>query len=799
MRQNYLVVTVLFLLAILLSACATPPAPAPPTAPPASVTTPEPSEPPVAGGARQFVLDPAEITVAVGNNQVEPLELRGTLAAPTTPGSYPVVLVLHGSHSVCPMQPQSPEEPEICPQTEQIRNDPGLGYLLEILAERGYLALAPDLNTAFRAEFADLQFEPDRIHLVAERQLAQLVAGNPAFGLAPGVEPDLTRMHVVGHSRGGFAAFILAQNATEPGSSVLAGSQIQSLLLIAPAADRALSFAPVPDLPMAVILPECDGDVASLDGQHYLEMARLDPARRSPAISYFLPGANHNFFNAALTEDDGERVFSSCLAETPRLSPAQQQEFLAVLVPDLLTAWTSNTLTAMPGFGLDALLPPTFAEVPTTFVPILPAAQRRAILTGSASSELQTNPLGGSVRVEGADLDFCPYGMFGIGEPCRRGVSMPGTPAQLHLAWDQLEAVLLIDLPSAFGDASQAQAVQLRLVVDPLDRRTLTTDDQALLLGLLDQNGNRATQTVTAAFPPGIELNENWFGHVFPAMVRVPLNAFSGVDLSQIVAITLQPTTPSGAIFLADLELVGTSPNLAGPTQPAPFRSLTGSISVPDLASVPPESSLIVRLARAGGEFDLPRYVAIQPTPVAGDLPLPFTLFYPQAALDERFDYVFDAILQTGDGASFELVSPVPAITAGVPQPLQNLTLSPISQTMPEEVPTDAGLQVTLLAPPGQPFPPETWFSAILIPLDANGMGLSSIGGANLIGPTTSIDQIVLEIPYATSDIEAGVTYAVFADAFAADGFTRLADSVGNVPVDLSTNAITLQLVPFTP
>jgi uncharacterized lipoprotein YbaY/dienelactone hydrolase len=797
-------VLVLWLLVTLLAACAAPPAapatPPPPTragtatvAPTSAPTAIAPTPAPPASAARQYALGQAGVTVMVGDGVVEPLELRGTVAVPSGPGPHPVVLVLHGSHAVCPPDPRSPEEPEICPQATQFRNDPGLGYLLEVLAAQGAIALAPDLNTVFRAEVGGLEQEEQRVQFAVERHLEALAAGDPAFALGAGVTVDPARLELIGHSRGGTWAYALASTWTEGDPAPGGWQAARSLLLIAPLASAGIDFDPPLDVPLAVVLPECDGDASFLEGQHYVEAARLDPNRRSPAVAYFLPGGNHNFFNTAVTFDDSLLPFSRCLAETPRLSGEDQQRFLAGLAPALRAAWEAGDVQAIPGFDLGAPGPATLYEAPVQLVSVLPAEQRRPILPGLAAGELSTSPLGGAVQVSGAELDFCPYGMVGSGSPCRPGVENPGMPAQLHLAWESAGAALRVAIPPAFADASAAAALQLRLAIDPLDPRSSAGEPQRLQVILRDSAGGAAAQVISVAFPPGTVVNERWFGHVFASTLRLPLSAFAGVDPARLTEVALQPESPSGAIFLADLELVSNGAALGGPQAASPYRSLTGSVAVPELDAAPAGSSLIVRLVVAGDTTE-PRFVTIQSNPVEGAPPFAFTLRYLQPAIDDRRDYVIDANLLLPDGRTFSLLTPAPAIVDGRLQADPALTLAQVIITEPTPIPTDATFQLTVRAPAGQPLPPGAAVSVTLSQLDASGVGVETLAVSGVtLG--AAADSVVIELPYPSGAVVAGAPYGVSVDVFAADGMSRLAGTGGNVPVDLAAGAAAVQLI----
>ena len=64
------------------------------------------------------------------------------------------------------------------------------------------------------------------------------------------------------------------------------------------------------------------------------------------------------------------------------------------------------------------------------------------------------------------------------------------------------------------------------------------------------------------AFPAGVAREDEFFGQVFSSLVplttiRLPLDGFAGVDLSDVTEIAiLFDRTASGNLFLGDLELI---------------------------------------------------------------------------------------------------------------------------------------------------------------------------------------------------------------------------------------------------
>jgi uncharacterized lipoprotein YbaY len=368
-------------------------------------------------------------------------------------------------------------------------------------------------------------------------------------------------------------------------------------------------------------------------------------------------------------------------------------------------------------------------------------------------------------------------------------------PAQLHLAWESADAALRVAIPPAFADVSAAAALQLRLAVDPLDRRSPTGEAQRLQVILRDSAGGAAAQVISVAFPSGTVVNERWSGHVFVSTLRLPLSAFAGVDPARLTEVALQPESPSGAIFLADLELVSTGAALGGSQAASPYRSLTGSVAVPELDAVPAGSSLIVRLVVAGEPAAEPRFVTIQPNPVEGAPPFAFTLRYLQPAIDDRRDYVIDASLLLPDGRTFNLPAPAPAIVDGRLQADPALTLAPVIITEPTPIPTDATFQLTVRAPAGQPLPPGAFVSVTLSQLDASGVGVETLAVSSVTIGAEPAGSVLVALPYPSGAVVPGALYGVSVDVFAADGMSRLAGTGGNVPVDLAAGAAVVQLI----
>jgi hypothetical protein len=104
---------------------------------------------------------------------------------------------------------------------------------------------------------------------------------------------DLHELVLVGHSRGGEGVERAAidSNCRDPW-------QIKGLALIGP---TAFGRQVTPGVHTTVLLPFCDGDVTSLEGQQYVDIGRDLTADRALRTSVMAMGTNHNFYNTEWT------------------------------------------------------------------------------------------------------------------------------------------------------------------------------------------------------------------------------------------------------------------------------------------------------------------------------------------------------------------------------------------------------------------------------------------------------------------------------------------------------------------
>ena len=503
-----------------------------------------------------------------------PAQLNGVMAVPAGDGPFPVVVMLHGTHPGCPEDDTGVDRWPCDPEVEQ-RNYAGFEYLVRALAARGYVALAPNINAENTFGFGE-PIPGVRLWQLLDQQLTALATaargGDNAFGVELDGVADLGRLVLMGHSRGGeMANYLTRQYGLDAPSGAGAASgfgPVDGLLLVAP--PRIVQDSTGSNVPLAVILSACDGDVIGQDGQDFYEAVRFQ-TEHVWATTVLLEGANHNGFNTILGPDMVAHAGRpGC--QSP-LAPEAQQQFLVDYTADFLsTLFSADDATAAKArLGLDITQPaPAELYGRAARINSLPPSPNRQRLFGPFDEAgLTTNGLGGATVADGATLFFCPAGYTVEAEltACRRpNFTNPANPAMAVVSWSGPAEVRFEALPGQW-EVSGDTALTLRAALDPLSELNPAGAAQSFSVRLTDGSGATASvvvgpdepalQYVTgdltedASFPPGL-----LDAVVHMTAVRVPLASFSGIDLSDIDEVTLVfDQTPSGTLFVADVEV----------------------------------------------------------------------------------------------------------------------------------------------------------------------------------------------------------------------------------------------------
>jgi hypothetical protein len=243
----------------------------------------------------------------------EEIEIRGALYYPSDRAEpSPVIVLVHGNHGSCDSGQDSTNL--TCAQFK--RNEAGYAYLGENLATWGYTTFSVTQDQLMmRQDNAKGKGMHQRRLLIAAT-LDALTAANEAGGLPVDAHTtigttlvgklDLTRIGLMGHSRGGDAvtSFIDYNRIRTDGARY----PLRGVISLAPVDyERKAPYG----TPYMSILPWCDGDVSNLQGARFFERSQYvnadDPF---PRVQSSQQGAIHNWYNTVWFADgqDGGTV-----------------------------------------------------------------------------------------------------------------------------------------------------------------------------------------------------------------------------------------------------------------------------------------------------------------------------------------------------------------------------------------------------------------------------------------------------------------------------------------------------------
>lgn len=524
-------------------------------------------------------------TLPLAQTGVEPewatmsVPLTGLVGLPAGHGPVPWVVLLHGRHGGCHFAvPGSSQWP-----CEDPPYDQGLAYLAQGLVEAGFGVIVPNLNAAFSATYGAT---PDRRNTLADQRSQAIIDAHLSRlatahrGEDPGFGADLTRqiagrvdwnrLGMVGHSMGGGAAALNALTRQDRNRSIQIVDglgPVSALILVAPTRSQPLAqweeIYQLPDIPTAILLGGCDRDVTDFSSLYYAETAAQDPQRTTPVAVVMPLGANHNFFNAAVREDDYYRRPDHAALCNPqqsrqRLSRVAQETWLVRYSQAFFTATLSPTETPVAepvnlGIAAQQPAPAQIAQVPVISHVVWPMAQRDRIF--SAQGLLATWPGASQTIYEASPpLRLTPCPAFA---PCGNlPRPHPPFPGVLRLRWDS--PTELLRFPFVQGDFRGMDALQLRLAADPND------PNPSFAVVVRDRAGHAARVDIPPTTPALYRFaapHRSATLPIYPTAIRIPLTQFQGVDFANLASLDLVfDTAPQGTLYLTSLEWLRESP-----------------------------------------------------------------------------------------------------------------------------------------------------------------------------------------------------------------------------------------------
>lgn len=508
----------------------------------------------------EYDLDPVRLP-----GFAEPVEMKAVVVAPKdVEGRRPLALFLHGRHFTC-YTPRG-EITGDWPCASGAKAVPShRGYLRDqrLLASQGYVTVSISANGINGQDWSAEDGGAQARSSLVRRHLARWADWSADPGTAPAAvrqapEADMSRVLLVGHSRGGEGVNRAAMDSLYPPPADQDGYQgpvrwhIRGNVLIGP---TVFGHNPVADVPSMTILPGCDGDVSDLQGEVYVDGTRRISRGAALHSAVYMVGANHNFFNSEWTPGQAE-------------APADDDFWHDQEQPDpVCSPGTRTRLTAdqqhKAGATYIAAAARLFVAGDDRVRPLLDGSGRRApsadpahVLTHAVGARRGAGFLpDGKVAVRGGRL--CSAVDPSSAKAClasERGGSAPhfarwetdrepGRRA-VALRWSEAGSPVRIrpDRPLSLAGA---KALALRVIVPP------NTTGTQVDVSVTDTAGrHRTLGRVKVDGLPGTDRTASYWARE----VRVPIGTddAAALDLRFVKSLQLTPRTGSGRAWLMD-------------------------------------------------------------------------------------------------------------------------------------------------------------------------------------------------------------------------------------------------------
>lgn len=303
------------------------------------------------------------------------LPLNGLVWMPVGEGPFPLVLMVHGNHAMGDF------------------SEPGYAYLGEHLASRGLVAVSVDedfLNGSWAGEWGGSEQLARAWLLLVHLDLWRGWTADAANELHGKV--DMTRVALIGHSRGGEAASIAAMLASASSSPALGlqpwptGLAVRAVVAIAPSDgqyDRTRVI--LRDTDYLTLQGGHDGDATAWMGiRQYARTVVRDGGFRAAIWSY---RSNHGQFNDVWGRSDQGPLGGALLDLGPLAAPEDQRDVArtaigAFLEASLLGRTDYRDLFRRPMLGRDWLPPDDIFLVRSSddsFVPLTTAGASQGV------------------------------------------------------------------------------------------------------------------------------------------------------------------------------------------------------------------------------------------------------------------------------------------------------------------------------------------------------------------------------------------------------------------------------------
>jgi hypothetical protein len=265
------------------------------------------------------------------------MPVNGRVWYPEGDGPFPLVLIVHGNHNMKEF------------------SDPGYGYLGEHFASRGMILVSVDENFLN----GNMGNENDARGWMLLKHLEAWKQFNDSSGGPFHRKVDMTRIGLMGHSRGGEAVAVAgAFNRLKhyPDDATLAfdfGFGIRALVAIAPIDGQYQPTSrptPLENYNYLVIHGSHDGDVSSFSGLRQYERIKFTDGKPWFKSAVWMHRANHGQWNTVWENKDNGPRSARQLELDGLISPEEQRQMGKVFMTAFLEATLKDRREYLPLF-----------------------------------------------------------------------------------------------------------------------------------------------------------------------------------------------------------------------------------------------------------------------------------------------------------------------------------------------------------------------------------------------------------------------------------------------------------------
>lgn len=258
------------------------------------------------------------------------LPINGRVWYPEGDGPFPLVLIVHGNHSM------------------QDYSDPGYDYLGELLASRGMILVSVDenfINGSWSDIFGGLSKENDARGWLLLEHLKVWKQWNSSSDHPFSGKVDMEKIALMGHSRGGeavaHAAMLNELDYYPDDATIRLGYHfpIKAIVAIAPVDGQ---YEPggtrtkLKDINYFVFHGAQDADVTSFMGSMQYERVSFEDSSYHFKTGLYIQGANHGQFNTSWGDNDTGNPLKGLLNLKQQLDEKTQQEIAKVYISAFL-------------------------------------------------------------------------------------------------------------------------------------------------------------------------------------------------------------------------------------------------------------------------------------------------------------------------------------------------------------------------------------------------------------------------------------------------------------------------------